>query len=329
MTDPLGAESDGPNLGRPDARALPAAKTPGAPRPAGSTSTAPAVRSMTAFARTESQEDWGSLAWELRSVNHRFLEPTFRLPEDLRDLEGVLRERIARFVQRGKLECRLRFQPAATAAHEVAINTDFARQLAHLSREVDALLYSAAPINAMDVLRWPGVLLVSEPQLDVVRERALSLFEAALADLVAARVREGIRLQEFIELRLQAIHDWVTTVKARLPEVLSHIRDRLSQRLAELKAEVDAARLEQEIALLAQKMDVAEELDRLDAHVDETRRDLMQGGSLGRKLDFLMQEMHREANTLAAKSADIETTRAAVELKVLIEQVREQVQNLE
>lgn len=287
------------------------------------------IRSMTAFARQERQGEWGSLAWELKSVNQRFLEPAFRLPEELRDLEAPLREQAGRALQRGKLDCRLRFQPAAGLSQEVSINKDLARQLAHLCREVDALFYNPASSSSMEVLRWPGVLVMQEPRMDIVREQALALFEAALADLVEGRTREGARLKEFIEERLGAVQTWVSTVKARLPDVVNTIREKLRQRIADLKVEVDATRIEQEVALLAQRADVAEELDRLSAHVDETRDTLSKGGAVGRKLDFLMQEMHREANTLGSKSADIETTRAAMELKLLIEQMREQVQNIE
>jgi uncharacterized protein (TIGR00255 family) len=179
------------------------------------------------------------------------------------------------------------------------------------------------------VLRWPGVLVVGDTHLEPVREQALSLFQSALDELVANRQGEGSRLQELSEQRLTGIRAWVGKVRARLPEVVVQIRDRLRERVAELQVEVDPLRMEQEIALLVQKMDVAEELDRLDTHVEETYRVLQQGGAVGRKLDFLMQEMHREANTLASKSADVETTRAAIELKVLIEQIREQVQNIE
>jgi uncharacterized protein (TIGR00255 family) len=287
------------------------------------------IRSMTAFARQERQGEWGSLAWELKSVNQRFLEPTFRLPEELRDLEAPLREQAGRALQRGKIECRLRFQPAAEISQEISINKDLAKQLAHLCREVDALFYNPAPSPSMEVLRWPGVLVMQEPRMDIVREQALALFEATLADLVEGRTREGARLKDFIEERLGAVQSWVSTVKARFPDAVNAIRDKLRQRIADLKVEVDPTRIEQEVALLAQRADVAEELDRLSAHVDETRDTLRKGGAVGRKLDFLMQEMHREANTLGSKSADIETTRAAMELKLLIEQMREQVQNVE
>jgi uncharacterized protein (TIGR00255 family) len=284
---------------------------------------------MTAFARQEQQGEWGSLSWELRSVNHRFLELGFRLPEELRDLEAMLREQAGRLLQRGKLEGRLRFQPVPQAAQELIVNKEFAAHLARLSREVDGLLYNSAPVSSFEVLRWPGVLLTGEAQLDTVREQALRLFRAAVEQLVATRAAEGARLRALIEQRLNDIQGWVQKVRVRLPEALAQIRAKLLQRVAELKVEVDPQRFEQEVVLLALRMDVAEEIERLDAHAEETRSVLQQGGAVGRRLDFLMQEMHREANTLASKSADVETTRAAVDLKVLIEQIREQVQNIE
>ena len=287
------------------------------------------IHSMTAFARKDRQGDWGTAAWELRSVNHRYLELALRLPEPLRDLEGSVRERVRARLQRGKVDCVLRFQAGDAAAAQISVNLPLATQLAHASREVDALLYNPAPVSAMDLLQWPGVLRVAETDLERVSAEVLSLLEVALAELVATRQREGEQLRELIRERLQAVLAEVVAVRARLPEVLSAQRERLLARLGELKAELDPMRLEQEMVLLAQRVDVAEELERLEAHVAEVRRVLEAGGAAGRRLDFLMQELNREANTLGSKSQDSETTRSAVELKVLIEQMREQIQNIE
>lgn len=287
------------------------------------------IRSMTGFARRQGQDNWGALQLELRSVNHRYLEITPRLPDELRQLEPKLREGISRRLSRGKLECNVRYQPPQAVADELAINLELVKQLAHASREVDSIIYNPAPINSLEVLRWPGVLESPGVDEEQLKQALLALLDEALDELDDNRRREGEKLQAIILQRCDAAEAVVAAVRKRLPEVLSGVRARLHNRLAELKQELDQERLEQEMVLLAQKLDVDEEMDRLATHIEEVRRVLESDEPVGRRLDFLMQELNREANTLGSKSADSETTKASVELKVLIEQMREQIQNIE
>ncbi len=287
------------------------------------------AQSMTAFARQESQGDWGVLTWELRTVNHRYLEMALRLPEELRVLEPKVRELVNRFLNRGKLDCQLRWQKPQHQSAQILVDEELVKALSHASRLVDAHIYNPAPINALDIMRWPGVLQTAETDLDALGNQALQVLESALKELTEARSREGNTLKQLILQRCANIDEIVKQVQSLLPQAQSRYRERLLQRIQELKEEPDQNRLEQELVFLAQKMDVAEEVDRLSAHVEEVRRVLNQSQPIGRRLDFLMQELHREANTLGSKSVDTETTRASVDLKVLIEQCREQVQNIE
>ncbi len=287
------------------------------------------LRSMTAFARREAHMPWGTAAWELRSVNHRYLDLSVRLPEDWRALETEVRARVGERVRRGKVECALRYQASAGNVAGMRLNRLLAEQIGRLSREVDQILYNPAPVHSMDVLRWPGVLETDVPDADAVTRSLLTLLDDAVRELLATREREGGKVREALESRLTEMEPRVAAARERVPAVVAATRDRLRARLAEIRAEVDGQRLEQEIVLFAQRVDVAEELDRLAIHIAEVRRVVAEGGPAGRRLDFLMQELNREANTLASKSADAETTRAAVDLKVLIEQMREQVQNVE
>ena len=287
------------------------------------------IHSMTAFARQDGQGAWGTLTVELRSVNHRFLEANIRLPEELRALETELRNRINQALGRGKVDCFVRYQAPEAGSDSFTINTELAKQLAHASREIDALLYNPSPVHSIDLLRWPGVLQAPSPDPEQLNAEALKLLDSALAEMVENRAREGEKMREIILQRCSGMAEIVGKVRQRLPEVLQNQRERLQGRLDELKIELDPARLEQELVLIAQKVDVDEEMDRLATHVDEVRRVLDQSGPVGRRLDFLMQELNREANTLGSKSADTETTRASVDLKVLIEQMREQIQNIE
>ena len=287
------------------------------------------IRSMTSFARCEAQGDWGSLQLELRSVNHRYLELNLRLPEELRVLEPKIREQVNQRLGRGKVDCNIRFQPPADLPGELTVNEELVKKLAHASREVDALLYNPAPINSLEVMQWPGVL--EAPSLDEgqLRSAALELLGQAIEEMLADRGREGEKMKEIILKRCDAADEVVKAVRTRLPEVLEGVRTRLRERLDELKAELDENRVEQELVITAQKLDVDEEMDRLETHITEVRNVLESDKPVGRRLDFLMQELNREANTLGSKSADTETTKASVELKVLIEQMREQVQNIE
>ncbi|CDH46087.1 MAG: YicC family protein [Candidatus Competibacteraceae bacterium] len=287
------------------------------------------LRSMTAFARQEQSSAWGTITWELRSVNHRYLETALRLPEALRGLETLVRERIGAALSRGKVEATLKLQAASAAPSAIALNLPVVERLLEVAAELEHMIGPGTGLRLIDVLRWPGALNEAEPNLDDIRAAVLSGLDAALAELIATREREGQRTAELLQQRCEAIRVQVTRVRTRRPEVLSRWRDRLLSRLADISTDSDPGRLEQELVLIAQRLDVDEELDRLDTHLDEIQAVFARPEPVGRRLDFLMQELNREANTLSSKSADTDTTRAAVELKVLIEQMREQIQNIE
>lgn len=287
------------------------------------------IRSMTAFARAEADTDLGALAWELRSVNHRYLEVSLRLPEELRGLEPVVRERVGRALGRGKVDCSLRYRPAADTNAPLQLDPEVVERVGRACAEIGVQLGQIAPLNPLELLRWPGVQRDTERDLTPLAEAAGGLLDQALNELRATREREGAQIHALLTSRCATMEDLVATERARLPQVRARLRDKLGARLAELQAQVDQDRLEQELVFLAQKMDVDEELDRLEGHIAEVRRVLERPEPVGRRLDFLMQEFNREANTLGSKSADTDTTRTAVELKVLIEQMREQVQNVE
>jgi uncharacterized protein (TIGR00255 family) len=288
------------------------------------------IRSMTGFARRERQGPWGTLTCELRSVNHRYLELSLRLPDDLRGLENDSRQLLSASLRRGKVDAGvyLRGAPAGTASLE--INRALVEQVVAGAAEVSAIAGGAAAgLNPLDVLRWPGVIRDTERDVTPMVTATIELLKETAADLNDARAREGARIRDMLVQRCEGLRELVATVRARLPEVSARIRGRVLERVAQLGPPVDAERLEQEIALLAYKMDVEEELDRLGSHITETLQVLDSKEPAGRRLDFLMQEFNREANTLSSKSQDTETTRAAVDMKVLIEQMREQVQNVE
>ncbi|MEA3278483.1 MAG: YicC/YloC family endoribonuclease [Pseudomonadota bacterium] len=287
------------------------------------------TKSMTAFARETDTGDAGELTWELRSVNHRFLEPFVRLPEDLRGLEPAVRERVSSHLRRGKVDCSLRYVPAPGVGGNLRVNRSYLEQLLAAGGEVGALVGRPAEPDPFDLLRWPGVLQEQELDLGPVKERALGLLDKALRSMIATRGREGERLASLIRERCDKLAACVAGVRERMPQVMTEVRRRILDRLAEVRAELDPSRLEQELALLAQRLDVDEEMDRMGAHVQEVRTVLQSDEPVGRRLDFLMQELNREANTLGSKSADVEVTRLAVDMKVLIEQMREQVQNIE
>jgi uncharacterized protein (TIGR00255 family) len=287
------------------------------------------IRSMTAFARCDTDTKWGALSWELRSVNHRYLEASLRLPDDLRLLEPKIRQLLSSRLARGKLDCSLRLQINTDAAAGLSINEALARQLVDASREIDHMLYNPSPVDSMDILRWPGVIEAAGIDWEQLREQTVALLDTALDELVAIREREGASLRTMIIERLDAMQEIVGNVRTRLPEIIALQRQKIISKLAELDVQLDEGRLEQEAALLMQKLDVDEEMDRLATHIDEVRRNLEGDKPVGRRLDFLMQEMNREANTLGSKSIDMDTTRASVDLKVFIEQMREQIQNIE
>ena len=287
------------------------------------------VYSMTAFSRCELSTDQGNLAWEIRSVNHRYLEPSLRMPEAFRELEGPLRERLRKEFARGKLECTLRFNPANQNIESLQLNQPLVSQLLAAARQVAQQLDNPAAINPLEVLAWPGVLGGAQDHQAEMTAHANTLFEQAVAELKTQRAREGAELKKLLEERLEAISERVNTLRGMMPSLLTAHRQKLIDRFNEARLELDGTRVEQELVLLAQKIDVAEELDRLDTHVTETRHVLGGKAAMGRRLDFLMQEFNREANTLGSKAIDSRSTQAAVDLKVYIEQMREQVQNIE
>ncbi|EXJ16045.1 YicC/YloC family endoribonuclease [Imhoffiella purpurea] len=287
------------------------------------------IKSMTAFARESRTCDFGELTWEIRTVNHRYLEPHIRLPEELRALDVAVRARLGTRLQRGKVDCSLRFTPSVGSVGSLRINRPFVEQLLEAGHEVGMMIGRGAEPSPFEVLRWPGVIQEQEADLDSLTETAMGLLDVAIATLLETREREGARLEQLLRDRCDRLQESVQRVRSRMPEVLAGVRKRLAERLAELQTELDPIRLEQEIALLAAKLDVDEEMDRLEAHAAEVRDVLTRSEPVGRRLDFLMQELNREANTLGSKSADVAVTREAVEMKVLIEQMREQVQNLE
>ena len=286
------------------------------------------VHSMTAFARVERAGTQGTLIWELRSVNHRYLEPHLRLPEAFRDLEGAVREALRQGISRGKVECTLRFTEE-NASKSLQVDQERARQLVEAAETVAGLIKNPAPLNPLAVLSWPGVLVADAADPQALNQEALGLFEDALAELKNGRNREGAELARLINERLDSMSQEVATLRTQVPQMLAAQRQKILDRFTDMKAELDPQRLEQEMVLLAQKSDVAEELDRLATHVTEVRRVLKSVGAAGRRLDFLMQELNREANTLGSKAFDPRSTQSAVNLKVLIEQMREQVQNIE
>ena len=285
------------------------------------------IASMTAFARLEDTGNWGSAVWEIRTVNHRYLEIGLRLPDDLRVLENKIRELISAKIQRGKVDCTLRYEPDETHMGDITINRVLADKLIAAAESLP--IKGPATVNTIDVLRWPGVINRETPDAEVIGGPLLSLLESAMDMILESRRREGEKLAAMVLERCRAAAECVSATRVKLPEIIQTIRERITARATEMAAEVDNDRLEQEMVILAQKLDVAEELDRLEAHIEEVRRILTTEEAKGRRLDFLMQEMNREANTLGSKAGSIDVSNASVELKVLIEQMREQIQNIE
>ncbi|MGR6871801.1 YicC/YloC family endoribonuclease [Pseudomonas sp. HK3] len=286
------------------------------------------MHSMTAFARTDLQTDTGSFTWEIRSVNSRYLELHFRLPDTLRAVEAQVREVLRQKLSRGKVECSLKFS-AQAGSQGMNVNEALVNQLNDAADHVHSLIGPGNALDALEILKWPGVLM--QPALDnqAIEQDAMKAFDAALNQLIDMREREGAALAQFIDQRIAGISEQVEKVKTLLPQILTAQREALLNKLTDLKLQVEPDRFEQEMVIVLQKADVDEELDRLEAHLEEVARILKQQGAVGRRLDFMMQELNREANTLSSKSISHLTTQIAVELKVLIEQMREQVQNIE
>ncbi|GAW94961.1 MULTISPECIES: YicC/YloC family endoribonuclease [Colwellia] len=286
------------------------------------------IYSMTAFSRVEIKGDWGNAVWEIRSVNQRFLETYFRLPEQFRGIEPVLRERFRKQLNRGKVECNLRFNANAANKSDLTLNKTLAIQLIQHANWINEQTLNSQ-VNPVEIMRMPGVMEAPEADMSAIQTELLAAFDTALIDFIAARASEGENLKAMIEQRLEAISVEADKVQSRMPEVIEWQRKRIIDKFTDAKIELDTGRVEQELVLLAQKMDVAEELDRLNSHVSETKKILNKGGAQGRRLDFMMQEFNREANTLGSKSINSDITASAVELKVLIEQMREQIANIE
>ncbi len=282
---------------------------------------------MTAYAEYEKHSDWGTLRFELKSINHRYLELSFKLPDWLKDLEIQLRDIARREIRRGKIDCSLTLE-LNDALESTALNIPLIVRIIQQCQEIQRLLPTSAVISPLDILKWPKVVKAPEQNAAEVKEAILVGFHSAVVELMKKRAEEGNALSSLIKDRLQRMSILLEIVRKRIPEVLSDYRERLLQRLKSVVIDFDVPRLEQELVYAIAKLDVEEELDRLATHVQATEKILVEGDSVGRRLDFLMQEMNREANTLASKSIDSEITDASIELKVLIEQVREQIQNL-
>jgi uncharacterized protein (TIGR00255 family) len=286
------------------------------------------TNSMTAFARNQAEFPWGSLIWEIRSVNHRYLEPAFRLPEQFRHIETGLRDILRSTISRGKVDAQLKFLPNVSDGNQIPINESLLEQLSQAVQKISTVTGSNET-SPLDILKWPGIIQEKGQESKVIEEESLSLFKSTLSLLVEHRTREGNELKAAVENRLDGITDIVDDIRNCLPDILTAQQNKLKEQVSNLETEVDPERLEQELVLIVQKADIHEEIDRLEAHVKEVRHILARKEPIGRRLDFLMQELNREANTICSKSIVTETTLNAVELKVLIEQMREQIQNIE
>jgi len=287
------------------------------------------THSMTAFSRQQADSRWGSLTWEIRSVNHRYLEANVRLPENFRGLENLIREKLRQKLKRGKVDCQLHFKKFEAGSSDIHIDKELVKNLVDASSEIHTFVKGPSQLNTIDILRWPGVITDQKIDASAFEEQASRLFDQTIDGLISARKREGEALELQLSTRIGSIKRIVSSVKSKMPEIIFNQRQAMLNRLTDLKAELDPIRIEQEIVILAQKADVDEELDRLESHLHEVERIIGSNGQKGRRLDFLMQELNREANTLSSKSVLAETTLNAVELKVLIEQMREQIQNIE
>lgn len=287
------------------------------------------TRSMTAFARHEAQTELGTLSWEIRSVNHRYLELGFRLEESFRPLEMAMRKRISDTLSRGKVEVALRYKAPEQQQDDIQINEPLARKVIDQYQQLAGISQNPAALDLMKVLQWPGVIQTESLDQQALSQRVMQTLDKALSDLLATREREGQALQVMIEQRCAQINAIADQVRKVMPDILENQRQKLRERVEDMQVNLEPERLEQEMVLLAQKSDVAEELDRLQSHVKEVEHVLQRDEPIGRRLDFLMQELNREANTLGSKSIDSGTTRFSVDLKVLIEQMREQIQNIE
>lgn len=287
---------------------------------------------MTAFARCDLQKDWGSVAWEIRAVNHRFLDTGFKLPDVFKSLEMELREILRQHMRRGHIDCYLQYKPSSFGFSNLSINTTLVESLAAASAEIKKHFPEAnANINALNVLNWPGVLQGNDESLNEVKGNILELFKQALVVLNANRAREGSALSQLLLTKLQEIKTIVQDIKQCIPGIREIQREKIIGKLRDIQDELDDNRLEQELVYFAQKIDISEETERLETHVQEMLNILQSSKNeiVGKRLDFLLQEFNRETNTIASKSVDANITKMAVNMKVIIEQMREQVQNIE
>jgi uncharacterized protein (TIGR00255 family) len=287
------------------------------------------INSMTGFAAATRELAWGAVSVELRSVNHRYLDVSFRIPDELRTIEQALREAISGAISRGKIECRISYAMRSGPQGSAELDPTLLAQVLALNARARAALPEARPLAVGDILRWPGMLGADALPVDEFRATATELMQQALGDFTAARAREGAKLATVILERAAEMRTRIAAVQPRMPAIIAAFQDKLNARLKEALVSADDERVRQEIALFVNKIDVDEELSRLATHLDELQRIVGKGGASGKRLDFLMQELNREANTLGSKSADIEVTRVAMDLKLLIEQMREQIQNIE
>jgi uncharacterized protein (TIGR00255 family) len=287
------------------------------------------IQSMMAFARQEKRGDWGSASCEIRTTNHRYLELFFRLPDNFSFLEPQLRNLLRQHLQRGKFECVIRFQADAAQITSINFNKALVEHLINVTREIEKSAGLQTQINLLDILRWPGVVQNQDIDLSAAQTAILSLFQETIQELIQTRMREGEALQTFLLQRVQEISLNIDNIRSKLPQLNEAMRTKLLARCAELNTSLDPQRFEQEMVLYLQKIDVAEEIDRIATHLNEVTRTFSAGGMIGRRLDFLMQELNREINTLGAKINDSDISRTVVDLKVLLEQMREQIQNIE
>ena len=287
------------------------------------------IHSMTAYGRVENSEGQNSISCEIRSVNHRYSEISIRLPEELRPLEQKIRDHISGKIKRGKIECNIRIEKHNAYDESLSINQDLLKNIIEAAKRINSDLSTSAPLDSLDLLRWPGVLEKSTLDVEEIGKLLFPLVNEAIDIVIDTRQREGEKIKKMLTDRCTKIKEIISNVKKQIPDILKNYRKKLTQRVQEISDELDNDRLEQELLFLSQKADIEEEIDRLNAHADEVVRVIDQKEPIGRRLDFLMQEMNRESNTLGSKSNHIYTTNASVELKVLIEQMREQIQNIE
>ena len=291
--------------------------------------TTSSIKSMTAYARAYYRCETYHIEWEIRSVNHRYLDTSLHLPNLFSSHQNDFKEQIRHALKRGKIEARLSYETSGSESHQIIINKDLVKALFAARQQIEVLSQKASPLSSIDILNWQGVVETPKKDLGDAVEQAQQLLTQTLKDLIATRLREGKQLSGFIASRCNEIESIVKTIQSRRKEILLSLRKKVLKRIAELDLTIDENRLEQELVIQAQRLDVAEEIDRLNAHIQEVRLVLQRKDAVGRRLDFLMQELNREVNTLGSKSNDSQTTQAVVDLKVLVEQMREQIQNIE